>query len=602
MAPGSEAAPGPQAPISQEAPQDQSLSGKVGRSLSRLAKALAPNRAPDILDELEPGTELERGGERVLLVHAGTDEVTVAARRKGSWAKETLSRSKARRALPAGKADAQTLAAAAAQAQVSWESAARKKADRDAYKAFLAADHWAKIKEDFGEELARVRGLKDKAAVTAYVRAEADKVLERIKGVHGSANIGFHYNLHGGQREQYVEGGGIRATMGDIALQYTMNGDRNYKVYFFQSANHSLYDVLNERNPQPMISRMGSVLMLFRRDSEYLKNAEATGAAARAGDISLDFDTSKAWGIPYDTFLAPPLDVFNGVARKTGQKRLSRDEETLAVVRYIETAVAGPRAKETPEVHPLLSGRSTELELQGLGYKGSRLYDGGAKAARLGSGEFGIVDEHPRIPGAVIKAVAPSAEIQIFSDFKPERTWLLEEASARRLAEIGAGPRFFGKAQIGGALVSVRERIFGDTLERLIMDRRYGPEEHALMLDLVQKLAAAGFVGDDMRPSNIMIGRTAADGARRAFIIDGTGQIPLAGGSPEERLGNAWTHQVDLKWQMNPLVGEIRHSKALGEILDEGLSRSRDKTWWQRFKRVLKEMASAPMTPPFSKM
>ena len=44
-------------------------------------------------------------------------------------------------------------------------------------------------------------------------------------------------------------------------------------------------------------------------------------------------------GVPYSTYLAPPLEVFVGTAKKIGLKKLSRDEETLATVRYLEAAL-----------------------------------------------------------------------------------------------------------------------------------------------------------------------------------------------------------------------------------------------------------------------
>lgn len=335
----------PAAPAAEAAPAPTTLAGRIKAAMSRIAAALTPAKVEDHLDALEPGTELSHKAGRALLVHAGSDEVTVAVERKGEWKKETLSRRKARQAQPGAKADEATLAKAAAEAKLDWAHARRRKQDREGYQAFLAADHWSKVKETFPAELAKARALGGKAATSAYVRAEADKLVERLKAAYGTENIGFHYNLHGGARDQYVEGGGIRATMGDIALNYTMNGDRNYKVYFFQSAQHSLYDVLDERNPQPMISRMGSVLMLFRLDSDFVKQGKASGALYNHGAISMDFDTSRAWGIPYSTFLAPPLDVFNGVAKKAGAKGLSRDEETLAVVRYIEAALLGGRSQ-----------------------------------------------------------------------------------------------------------------------------------------------------------------------------------------------------------------------------------------------------------------
>jgi hypothetical protein len=43
-------------------------------------------------------------------------------------------------------------------------------------------------------------------------------------------------------------------------------------------------------------------------------------------------------GVPYSTFLAPPLEVFVRTPKKVGLKKLSRDEETLATARFLEAA------------------------------------------------------------------------------------------------------------------------------------------------------------------------------------------------------------------------------------------------------------------------
>jgi hypothetical protein len=151
-------------------------------------------------------------------------------------------------------------------------------------------------------------------------------------------NLGFHYNLHGGARDGYV-GRGINATMGDIALNYTIHGDRNYKVYFFQSEKFRLYDILNESNPAQLVfsSRMGSALNVFNLNAPELEAARADGRIKNYGNISMDFHGMR--GVPYSTYLAPPMEVFSGTAKKIGLKKLSRDEETLATVRYLEAAL-----------------------------------------------------------------------------------------------------------------------------------------------------------------------------------------------------------------------------------------------------------------------
>jgi hypothetical protein len=171
------------------------------------------------------------------------------------------------------------------------------------------------------------------------VRAEAAAAFERIKAARGTANVAFHYNLHGGARDSYV-GAGIRASKGDIALRYTTGGDANDKVYFFQTAVNDPYTALDARNGEILFwpSRMGSALSVFALDAPELAAAMTDGRIARVGSISMDFHKGMR-GVPYRAFLAPPLEVFVRTAKKIGLRGLSRDEETLATVRYLEAAL-----------------------------------------------------------------------------------------------------------------------------------------------------------------------------------------------------------------------------------------------------------------------
>lgn len=140
-------------------------------------------------------------------------------------------------------------------------------------------------------------------------------------------------------RADYV-GAGIRASKGDIALRYSMNADANDKVYYFQTAQHDPYAALDAGNGEILFlpSRMGSTLSVFALDAPELTAAMADGRITRVGAISMDFHKGMR-GVPYSAFLAPPLTVFTGVAKKVGLKRLTRDEETLATVRYLEAAL-----------------------------------------------------------------------------------------------------------------------------------------------------------------------------------------------------------------------------------------------------------------------
>ena len=225
---------------------------------------------------------------------------------------------------------------------------------------FAKVDVWGQVAPSARAEIEGLRARKlSKADLKAYVQAEADAAIERIKAARGVKNIGFHYNLHGGQREEYV-GVGIRATMGDIALRYTMNGDTNHKVYFFQSDEHGGFTPLDSKHGEHLFikMRMGYALSLFDLDAPALKEARADGRIKNMGSISMDFHGMK--GVPYEAYLAPPVEVFTKTAKKIGMRKLSWDEETLATVRYLEaTALEGG-----PYVP---GGEATSAEAKGLG-------------------------------------------------------------------------------------------------------------------------------------------------------------------------------------------------------------------------------------------
>lgn len=204
---------------------------------------------------------------------------------------------------------------------------------------FSQLDLWGPAAARAREEIAGARARRmSKAAFKEYVQNEAAAAFERIKAARGVSNVGFHYNLHGGQRKDYV-GKGIHASMGDIALRYG-GGDDNYKVYFFQTAEHHPYVPLDASNGEIMFlpSRMGHVLNFFDVDAPAILAGKAAGRIREHGAISMDFHGMG--GIPYSAYLAPPIEVFNGSAKKAvGLGRLSRDEETLATLRYIEAVL-----------------------------------------------------------------------------------------------------------------------------------------------------------------------------------------------------------------------------------------------------------------------
>jgi hypothetical protein len=210
---------------------------------------------------------------------------------------------------------------------------------------------------------------------------------------------------------------------------------------------------------------------------------------------------------------------------------------------------------------------------------------------RLGQGEFGFVDVHPTIQGAVVKTVAYSGSVEMFSDTPPERTAEQEETISRALAAADAGPRHFGRSSPHGYLVSVRERVFGDTLDDLSRGRRLGPEERELVLDLLRRLAAAGLKPADLRAPNVMIGRTLLDPRRRAYVVDGGKFLPVPPElDAEGRYRDLLNEPIVIMARFDRYAGMIQTTQTMREVLDKGVERSERVTGWQRFKGFWKDL------------
>ncbi len=248
-------------------------------------------------------------------------------------------------------------------------------------------------------------------------------------------------------------------------------------------------------------------------------------------------------------------------------------------------------------VDAIIDGRAPGLALDDVRV-GPKLRAGGQKIAPLGQGEFGIVFPHPRVEGAVVKVVEHSFEVLLFGAQTPQQTAQEEQATARALAAAGVGPRHFGNTVKDGRHVSVRERVYGDTLQRLADRRELGLAEKELVMDMLRRMAAAGLKVDDMRMSNVMIGRTLVDPERRAYIVDGGKVLAPEAHGADERLAELYHQQILLMGRFDPNVGWVEFRRPFSRLLDDALARAGDKTRWQRFKRALKDILSSPMAPP----
>ena len=296
-----------------------------------------------VLDHAEFGTKIsgmfDGSNREGVLVGIDRKHAVVAFEKDGAWTEKKIRR----RSLS-------KLEAKGVDSAVPIKNAERRKTRmnrRSGFHRFTDEDHWANVVPQISGEIGKLREVAD---TKAYLRKVGAEIVARIQKNKGAREIGFHYNLHGGMAEGYVTSGGIRAGRGDIALQYTTNGDLAYKVYLFRSSNVNLYDILSERGPDLVSARMGSVLNIFDSKSDFILKAEADGAIPKQNEISIDFEDN--WinkrgmiGIPYSTYLAPPVEPFAGRSGKRfGLKgRISKDEETLAAMRYIEAVVLGSK-------------------------------------------------------------------------------------------------------------------------------------------------------------------------------------------------------------------------------------------------------------------
>jgi hypothetical protein len=294
----------------------------------------------------------------------------------------------------------------------------------------------------------------------------------------------------------------------------------------------------------------------------------------------------------------------------------AKGQSTARVIDTLRAALPpGNAASADPGIARLFDGSNKpSLELEGVTVRGSQLMHRGEAAEKLGQGGWGIVFTHPRLDGAVAKMVALEFMTQLGTNRTAKETARDEEATAHRLSAAVAGPRHFGQVMVDiqpdltlrftnairrlfgrpekryQAYVSVRERIYGATIQRLAWDRKYGPEEHALVMRMLDRMADARIKVDDLKPANIMIGATKADPVRRAYVVDGGNLEAWDDSLSRDEVRRAIGQQaIAIEWKVDPYVGRVEKYRTVDELLNEALEQSRDKPLWRRIWDAIKD-------------
>ena len=279
-----------------------------------------------------------------------------------------------------------------------------------------------------------------------------------------------------------------------------------------------------------------------------LNAAAAPAAASLAAPL-------PATALPVPVAAAPQITAAAAVAMPAPESKITMDD-------WYSRRWSLPRSKE-----------GAAWRFRDYLIAGTRLWDGSQNARELGSGIMGTVFVHPTRPDAVVK-VARRGYADATGDFmgSDDETALdREDHALTLLAEIGAAPRPLERLTISGRPASARERIYGSTLAELKRARLFGAREHALVHDLLDRIAEGGFIAHDLHFENIMIGRRGGDQRERAWVVDtlgvSTARDPLGAAGRKAHMLAA-----EVVWLAFKGIG---FAKPLGRLLDGALHRDR---------------------------
>ncbi len=241
------------------------------------------------------------------------------------------------------------------------------------------------------------------------------------------------------------------------------------------------------------------------------------------------------------------IDVFSSQALK-----VSSPEEGVRATGSVFDRAAG---EEGTVVAP--DGSLDPLQLGGLRHSWGKPRLKDRKLEVLGKGSFGTVYAHPLMPSAVIKIMATLSSKDARLEAERERQ------VGQALARAGAGPQVLGVASlprsssglqrwlwnrlgINDRALVIKERVYGRTVEDMIRKRRFTRNDYELIQRMLERMAQARIRAQDLRTSNIMIGRTSADPEPRAYFMDGDRLLPVQATETREQLLHSLRHQQTL--------------------------------------------------------
>lgn len=145
------------------------------------------------------------------------------------------------------------------------------------------------------------------------------------------------------------------------------------------------------------------------------------------------------------------------------------------------------------------------------------LFISGEKAPFLDNGSIKRVYIHPNRSDKVIKIYDSKKLPGIFQTLIRHR----DSRYMRRLHAAGLGPKIlsFGKTA-NGVHYQESERVFGLKLDKKLSAGRLDDETMGLLRDLLQRLSDSRWLVLDLHVGNVMVGTTASNPYRQAYIID----------------------------------------------------------------------------------